>query len=245
MPNIQFEIKELCDEFQLMQELASSFLREESLPILEAVGKSLTDLKSRRSPLRLEAKPDRPIKTRDSEGKYEKGEGGGYCVRAELYFVWELQPIIKPKSHRYAEVSGKASTVTKLYVNGSSSEIAHWRLEIGDNNSPGFYFHAQIPEAFIQDDGMWPKWLPVPRLPVPPFTPMLALEFVLGEIFQDEWPEYLERRSTKSNVGQWRKIHMDRFRKYLEWQQKAVGGSASPLMALKRAIPKSNIFIPA
>lgn len=238
-----------------MKELAASFLREESLPILDAVGESLTGLGSRRSPLRLEAKPDRPIKTKDSEGKYEKGGGGVYCVRAELCFIWELQPIAGRKGHRYVEVSGKASTVTKLYVNvnGSSSEIAHWRLEIGDSNSPGSYFHAQIPETFNQgdgtcnrDDGMWPEWLSVPRLPAPPFTPMLALEFVLGEIFQDKWPDYLKDRSTNSNVGQWRNIHMNRFRKYLEWQQQeTVGGSASPLMALKQAIPESDIFISA
>lgn len=156
MPNIQFKIKELYDEFRLMKELAASFLREESLPILDTVGERLTGLRSHRSPLRLEAKPDRPIKTKDSEGKYEKSGGGGYCVRAELCFIWELQPITGPKGNRHVEVSGKASTVTKLYadVNGSSSEIAHWRLEIGDSNSPGFYFHAQMPEALNQDNDM-------------------------------------------------------------------------------------------
>ena len=228
-----------------MRQLASSFLLEESLPILGALYDSFTDLSKYKSSVLLEAKPDRPIKTIYSEGEYEKGGGGTYCIRAELCFVWELQPITGRRSHRYLEVSGKASTVTRLYVNvsGSSSEIAHWRLEIGDSNSPGFHFHAQVPEALNQDDGMWPKWLPVPRLPVPPFTPMLALEFVLGEIFQDRWPAHLNSRSTDGNVEYWRKIHEKRFLKYFEWQRKTIGESTSPLISLKEAKPGSEVFI--
>lgn len=256
MPNIQFEIKELRDEFRLMRGLAEPFLKEESSQILDALCDNLRSFENYKGPMRLEATPDRPIKTRDSKGKYAKGGRGNYCIQAELYFLWELRPIARQSSrrgHRRVQIAGKASTVTKLYVNidGSSSEIAHWRLEIGDSDSPGFYFHAQMPETLdqdgdtiYQDDDMWPKWLPVPRLPVLPFTPMLALEFVLGEIFQDEWPRHINDQSAKSDVGQWRNIYMSRFRKYLEWQQEAVGRSASPLMALKQAVPKSDIFIP-
>lgn len=248
MSNIQFEIKELLNEFQLMRQLAKPFLREESLLILDELNGNLKNLRRYKGTMQLEVKPDRPIKTKYSEGKYEKGGGGRHCIQAELCFVWELKPITRQASrrvHRHVQLSGKASTVTTLYAkrDGSSSKIAHWRLEIGDSSSPGFYFHAQIPETLNPDDGMWPKWLPVPRLPVPPFTPMLALEFVLGEIFQDEWPAHLNSRSIKTAAGQWRNIHKNRFSRYFEWHQQATVESVSPLIALKQAKPRSEMFI--
>jgi len=250
--NIQFEIRQLLDEFELMKELASDFLQECSLPVFDEIRSSLNSLKSYGdNSMRLEARSNRPIVTKTSKGQYDRKSS--YPVYAELCFVWDLEPVIeksRPKPHRYVQLSGIASTVTQLYVEkeGSPSKIAHWRLEIADSQSPGSYFHAQIPDTLKGSkniDGMWPSWLPVPRLSVPPFTPMLALEFVLGELFQDKWPEHLNSQSTSRTVGRWRNIHQGRFSSYFKWQQEVIGKSVSPLVALKQAKPESDIFLPA
>lgn len=235
-----------------MRQLSASFLRDDSIPILWELHSNLQELQSYSGPVQLVVKPDRPIITRISSGEYEKGRNrkGRYSIYAELCFVWELRPLAKQssqKGRRRVQVSGLASTVTKLYKseNESSSKIAHWRLEFGDNDSPGSYFHAQIPETLnkSRSHDMWPKWLPVPRIPVPPFTPMLALEYVLGEIFQDEWSDHLNQISDRNIVGQWYNIQRKRLKRYYEWQQEEVDGSASPLIALKEAKPKPEIFL--
>ena len=64
----------------------------------------------------------------------------------------------------------------------------------------------------------WPHWLPVPRLPIPALTPMLALEFTLAEIFQDCWPRHLA--SGGYEVDKWRALQQRRYVSYFEWQKK-------------------------
>ena len=52
---------------------------------------------------------------------------------------------------------------------------------------PGCFFHASIlGESKIEGD-LFPKSLSVPRFPSIFFTPVGVMEFVLGELFQQEW----------------------------------------------------------
>lgn len=242
-----------------MRKLAEPFLRSDSLGVLDELHLQLQGLRQRKEPLLLEVNPSWPIRTIDSNGGYERNEGGKHkSMHAELVLAWEFRPLGQSSkragAHRYVEVAGKASTVATLHVSHThgSSIIASWRMEFGDDNSPGAYFHVQIPNTLTsesdEDDSpnesqMWPEWLPVPRLPIPAFTPMLALEFVLAEIFQDRWPEHLD--SGPYEIGEWRTLQRRRLSAYFKWQQDNSNSDdePSPLLAVKNAKPFPALFL--
>ena len=258
---LQFEVCELIEEVELMRKLAENFLDEGTADVLKKVAEQLGTLRSRREggKTNVSVSPRWPIKTIPCEGGYERNNGGTYkCLFAELTFKWELRPLgqasRKPQARRLVEVAGIASTVARLKINheGQPIEVASWRMEFGDDVSPGAFFHAQIPDASETSQqehqagtmGKWPHWLPVPRLPIPALTPMLGLEFTLAEIFQDRWPDHLASGGFEAN--KWRTLQQRRFVKYFEWQKGNAKSSksGSPILDTKRAKPDWNMFLP-
>ena len=107
-----------------------------------------------------------------------------------------------------------------------------WRLELGADNAPGCYVHAQI--LGESNCSPFPKSVPIPRLPSIFITPMSAVEFVLGELFQDVW-----RRTTAGNSGpeqRWKALQKERLERLLAWYQRELTSPlASPWMTLKEA----------
>ena len=257
---IQFEVNELIDEVDLMRKLAIAFLEEDTAGVLMNVVAQLETLRYCRDAIPISVGPKWPIRTIACNGGYERGDGGAYKdLFAELVFQWQLRPLGRASrragAERRVEVAGIASTVARLKINdgGTVVDIASWRMEFGDDQSPGAFFHAQIPdapEASGQEDRIaspfrkWPHWLPVPRLPIPALTPMLALEFTLAEIFQDRWPKHLAAGGYE--VYKWRELQRRRYVSYFEWQRKnaETSGPGSAVLAAKRAMPDSNIFLP-
>ena len=243
-----------------MRKLAEPFLRPDSLGVLDNLYSQLEGLRHRTAPLRLEVFPSWPIRTIECNGGYERDEGGKHkSLHAELVLAWEFRPLgqssKKPTADRLVEIAGKASTVATLHVTHAekSSKLASWRMEYGDDKSPGAYFHVQIPDSLTSGSGsdaplqefeMWPSWLPVPRLPIPAFTPMLALEFVLAEIFQNRWPDYLA--SGPYELGEWRNLQRRRLSAYFQWQHDNSEDDAAitPLVGTKNAKPPSSLFLP-
>ena len=243
-----------------MRRLAEPFLRSDSLGVLDELHSQLESLRYRMEPLRVEVLPSWPIRTVECNGGYERSKGGEHkSLHAELVLVWEFRPLgqssKKPKANRLVEIAGKASTVATLHVTHAeeSSKLASWRMEYGDFESPGAYFHVQIPDTLaggsdpdilLQTFGMWPSWLPVPRLPIPAFTPMLALEFVLAEIFQDGWPAHLA--SGLYELGEWRNLQRRRLSAYFQWQRDNSENEAAitPLVGTKNAKPPPSLFLP-
>ena len=243
-----------------MRRLAEPFLRSDSLGVLDNLYSQLEGLRYRTAPLRLEVPPSWPIRTIECNGGYERNEGGEHkSLHAELVLAWEFRPLgqssKKRQADRLVEIAGKASTVATLHVSHAeeSLKLASWRMECGDDESPGAYFHVQIPDTLTSDsDGdvplqkfeMWPSWLPVPRLPIPAFTPMLALEFVLAEIFQNRWPAHLA--SGPYELGEWRNLQRRRLSAYFRWQRDNSDNEAAitPLVGTKNAKPPSSLFLP-
>ena len=265
---LQFELRELTEEVKLMRKLAANFLDTGTGDVLKNVEDQLETLYSRREGaiVSVGVSPSRPIKTIPCEGGYERGCGGAYKnLFAEIVFKWQLQPLgqasKKPKSqaskkrkeNRRVAVAGIASTVARLKINHEREtvDVASWRMEFGDDVSPGAFFHAQIPDTLETSQqehqadtiGKWPHWLPVPRLPIPALTPMLGLEFTLAEIFQDRWPQHLASGGFEAN--KWRVLQQSRFVKYFEWQKENAEKSASgsPILDTKRAKPDWNMFL--
>jgi hypothetical protein len=79
----------------------------------------------------------------------------------------------------------------------------------------------------------------VPRIPTLFVTPMAALEFLLGELFQDRWAEHVS--ADRDDVRHWRSTQEDTLIRVLEWKaQKIRTGIGSPWIALKRAKPEED-----
>ena len=237
-----------------MRNMAIGFLAEDAIALLEQLENQIEVLHHHSQATAISINPNRPIITRECNGGYERNCGGKRKdLFGELFFKWELRPVGTSKMKHEAAVIGIASSVARLKINhqGAETVIASWRMELGDSASPGTFFHAQIPDTFPaaapMDDStspqMWPAWLPVPRIPIPAMTPMLALEFLLAEIFQDRWPKHMA--SGGYEVAEWRALQRDRYVKFFEWQRKnaQASGQGSPLLAMKSAKPPRDMFV--
>ena len=92
------------------------------------------------------------------------------------------------------------------------------------------------------DEPPFPKSLPIPRLPSIFVTPMSAVEFVLGELYQDEWA-----KASAQNIHDaqfWRTLQKRRLRSLFSWCQGVLKHStSSPWVALKTEKPKGNEFL--
>ena len=251
---LRYKINELIKEVRLMRNMANGFLAEDAVALLRQLEEQIELLHHRTQLTTISINPKRPIITRQCKGGYERDCGGKRKdLFGELFFKWELQPVGAAKKKHQAAVIGIASSVARLKINhqGEATVIASWRMELGDNSSPGTFFHAQIPDTFqgnapmdaSPSPPMWPSWLPVPRLPIPAMTPMLALEFLLAEIFQDRWPKHMA--SGGYDVDEWRALQRDRYVKFFEWQRKnaQASGQGSPLLAMKAAKPPRDMFV--
>ena len=94
---------------------------------------------------------------------------------------------------------------------------------LGQGDAPGCYFHTQI--LGDRDESPFPKAVPIPRFPSPFVTPMAAVEFALGELFQDKWQE--EARQARDPQRRWRSIQQRRWSSLLMWQNDLVTRRAS------------------
>jgi hypothetical protein len=117
-------------------------------------------------------------------------------------------------------------------------EIAMWRMEIGDSNSPGCHFHVQILGQTA--DFPFPKTLSVPRLPSLMMTPAATVEFVLAELFQDEWAKHIARNGP--HLNRWSAIQKGRWISLLNWKLDLVKNGINPWTAIKSAKPTSKLF---
>ncbi len=73
------------------------------------------------------------------------------------------------------------------------------------------------------------------------FTPMDALEFVLAELFQDDWAQHVAKENDA--IRNWAGCQKDRLIKLLRWQQDRLEkNSGSPWTALKAAKPHASLL---
>ena len=243
-----------------MRKLAANFLDESTPEVLKGVTEQLKTLRNRRegATVSVGVNPSWPIKTIPCDGGYKRNNGGTQKgLFAEIVFQWQLRPLgpasKKRQANRRVEVAGITSTVVRLKIKHEEVivDVASWRMEFGDDQSPGAFFHAQIPDTLETSHqehqagtiGKWPHWLPVPRLPIPALTPMLGLEFTLAEIFQDSWPDHLA--SGGFEVEHWSTLQQRRFVNYFEWQKRNAEKSVfgSPILDTKRAKPDCDMFL--
>ena len=139
---------------------------------------------------------------REQPRVYEPGGGGAEDVIGEITSSWAISPWTDKSLKRGTLVpifrlTGNASIRVRILrenaVNAEVTELAMWRMELGAEESPGCFFHIQV--LGHKETPPFPASLSVPRLPALAFTPMAALEFLLGELFQAAWRGALRSRN--------------------------------------------------
>ena len=241
MAGLRFKIAELERETKALKAMGTEFLDSQSVWALDEFLSNLRSIggASETSVCTLELKS---LRTTPSTN-YEPGSRqGGKKVHAAISGTWELRPLGNPRnSRREIEFCGNASTRIELYESDvSATRLAMWRLELGTEASPGCYVHAQI--LGDADQPPFPKSVSIPRLPSIFVTPMSAVEFALGELFQDRWARVAAKDS--SDAQYWRARQKYRLGRLFSWYQSELGSPlSSPWMGLKEANPDGGLFL--
>ena len=244
---LQFPWRELADETSSLRTMATDlFVSDGPLKALERRLERIAEMSAERDRL-LVLDPLLTKPTRD----YERGsKSGGPEIYAYVTGNWELRPVGSMRRNRMVAFTGTASAVVELWPaecqwreeQEEGSRLAMWRIELGAQDSPGCYFHCQV--LGDRAESPFPKNVPIPRLPSPFVTPMAAVEFVLGELFQDQWPRTASRAN--SSHQRWRAIQRGRWSSLLNWQKQTLDlDGSSPWMILKEAKPPDDLFVPS
>ena len=236
MAGLRFKIAELEREIKAMETMGEEFFESRTLWTLKDLLRDLQSIggaqKGKARPLELQC-----LHTIPSD-QYEAGSRrGGKKIHAVISGKWQLRPLEK----REIEFCGIASTRIELYASENSDKrLAMWRLELGAEDSPGCYVHAQI--LGDSDKPPFPEFVPIPRLPSLFVTPMSAVEFVLGELFQDKWPEVTA--SGDPEVKNWRALQKKWLQSLFSWYRREMEKTDfSSWIALKQAKPAEGMFL--
>lgn len=245
MADLSFGFIPFLRELDAIQELAGKLLERHALDVVLPQYKAQIE-SLRSTPVtgtsRFVISDEDPITTRPNGGSHESG-GKGVAIFATVSSVWEVIRVPPNKKSRPADefrLAGNASTRVRIYrtEDGAVTEWAMWRMEIGDEASPGCHFHVQV--LGESADPPFPKLLPVPRLPSLIITPASVLEFVLGELFQVQWEKEMLRQ--EAALDRWTPVQQHRMRRLLDWHLGLVEKGPSPWLAMKKAKPSGDLF---
>ena len=236
MAGFRFKIVELQRETKSLQTMGEKFLDSQTSWALERFSSNLQSIGDVRGGIARTLELER-LRTSPSTD-YESGSRhGGIEIYAVISGTWDLLPL----QNRKIEFCGNASTRIEVYAsNDSKKRLAMWRLEVGSEDSPGCYVHAQILGDL--NEPPFPKSVPIPRLPSIFITPMSAVEFVLGELFQDKWAKVTAENTDAAQY--WRALQQKRLQRLLSWYQSTLKNSrSSPWMTLKAAKPDGQLLL--
>lgn len=234
-----FQSRKLQQQLRDMQQLCSPFLASESLSALDSAADRLEY--AHKPKFSWQIPLDLPLRTKTSFGNYEPDGNGGHNVEGHLSFIWELEKV----DNAHVRLCGTASTrVTIVKTNGDEPiPLMCWCFDVGDACSPGTHFHVQIKDyvSDTSDDGSFD----VPRFPSIIATPADCLDFLLGELFQDDWPQH--QRASHAKLARVRAQQEERVKKALAEQAQALeeAPDLSALMSLKLWKPHEKLFVPA
>ncbi len=243
---LHFHFRDLVEEIRILRDISRPFIASSSTGALPQLAEDLEGI--------WMADPTRDLRweladlwTTDSKGEYERGEReGGRPIRACVSGTWQVKPLgpigkkPKEKHKRCLMFTGIASTRVRIYyADNPDPPIAMWRMELGDTDSPGCYFHVQV--LGEEEVPPFPKTVPVPRFPTLFITPMGVIEYVLGEIFQNRWAR---TAMEDGNARRWASLQKERLTQLLDWQQHTIKNTlTSPWVALKEAKPSATMFL--
>jgi len=243
MSELKFKFAEFSQEIKSMQKLARKHI--DTRRGWDVFGQLRSDLDNIRicaegRKYKWGISPKNPLTTKPSSCYLRKVP---FPVYAEITSIWEIEPIGRSRKPKPTfRLVGIASTSIQLFQeinNAAPRKVGLWRMEIGDSLSPGCHFHVQIEGQ--TDTVPFPKNVPVPRLPGYIATPLSALGFVLGELFQEEWAKEMSR--DRDELSMWRGIQKERFDRLFKWQRETVQDTRlCPWVALKKMKPPETLF---
>ncbi|MCH7479622.1 MAG: hypothetical protein IIA14_16165 [SAR324 cluster bacterium] len=237
MAGLQFEIAELVKEIKALRDISKGFLEPGTIGKLDEIKVLIEQIWNASEGSEFSLKFE-DLKTVPSKGAYEwGGRRGGLSVYALISGRWDVKLLGyssgkgKTRAGRKLEFCGNVSTTVEVRESGNNNCVVKWNMDIATTDSPGCYFHIQIPNQ-----------IPIPRIPSLFVTPMGAIEFVIGEMFQEEWEKATSGGT--ANPAYWRALQAKRLKTLLLWQRGVLEGILStPWMALKRAKPNGELFL--
>ncbi|MEM9368761.1 MAG: hypothetical protein AAGD07_22450 [Planctomycetota bacterium] len=240
---IKFRYADMQRELERMQTLTQEFISEDSRWVF---GRCLENLENIRCAKQnrvhqFEINKECPLKTISSEGEYRASQKErGISVFGTLSFRMGLENPHRGKNRQSDfHLVGEATTSIQIFNSETDKLVARWQIEAGDATSPGCHFHSAANQ--YSEDGIFPEWLKVPRLPSVLLTPMDGLEFLLGELFQTRWREHVSVESEVRNS--WAKLQGDRIKRILTWSLSQVSDpETTAWMDLKRAKPPLGLL---
>jgi len=127
---------------------------------------------------------NRPVTTLPTR-QYQRDGRGQYDVYARIAWGWMLT-VRKRNAKEFALCDLTSTRVDVMRRMPAGDEpLISWVMDVGDDGSPGAHFHMQVkdvpPQAGVSE-------FDVPRIPILFVTPAEQLDFILGELFQEEWP---------------------------------------------------------
>lgn len=236
---LEFSFAHMEEEVKNMRATAKAFLDSDGVSYELVIQNWLQALISIRDsacdrPFTWQIPEDSPIKTKVSEGSYEaRRPHRGRPVVGTLCANWEIRASAERPRQTFRLVGLASTKVQILGVEGSEGlrPLVKWQFEVGDHQSPGCHFHVGIASA-----------LPVPRLPTMLVTPMDALDFLLGELFQTEWRQKVAQESDAVNI--WARHQKTRLTNLLHWQTEQLEHSeGSPWVFLKHSKPRRDVLM--
>lgn len=247
--SLHFVFQDVLDEIDSIAKVTKDFVAPQSAAVLPQLRATLESIQNSRSPAVVSwgIQESYPLRTVESVGQYEPGDGGGHIVVAEITSRWDVACVVdaaKPhKVPKQFSLEGVASTrvrILEIGHEGVENELAMWRMEVGDHQSPGCHFHVQVlGEAHHQ---LFPHSFPVPRFPSVIVTPMAVLEFALAELFQDDWKKHAAIES--ADMQRWKPIQQRRLLELLRWQEQCIrDATGSPWTSFKARKPLPGMFL--
>lgn len=240
-----FDVADLRREAQAFKDISSKFIDVRTQHVLDGCIAQLNQhALSADGSSSWEIRMDNPLRSIPSRGEYEPGGEGGMNVYAQMTFIWQIRPARHPGEStklgaKRMAISGIASTLISVRSCEDDQEHAMWRMEVASPDGPGAFFHVQV--LGQEASGPFPKSMPVPRFPSVLNTPFAAMEFALGELFQDEWARRAQQDRTSRN---WGKIQRKRHSQHLKWALSVVdNANGSPWSAWKAAKPSQDLFL--
>ena len=172
----------LQQELNFCHTLASQYFERESKFKLKNAADQLDFIsKSPISTYKWQIDKANPLQIKCNDGHHEIS-GAGKNLQGRISFIWGLRKI----NTQTLELVGNASTIVAIHECTDSEvkddHILKWKVDVATKpDAPGPAFHIQIDN---------PENVPVPRFPSLLFSPADCLDFLLGELFQDEWKSH-------------------------------------------------------
>ena len=242
----EFYLQSLHHELEKLAKIGSDFLAIGATNILRQNAAELRAFGDSRSTQekcwRIRDEQHLLVRTIATRG-FEPGNNGGYDVCGELAFTWGVTLTEStrngPFNRKCFRVTGNASTQVRIVRCDTNVTIAQWQFEIGAGGSPGTFFHVGVGHTGGE---LFPNDLPVPRIPALLVTPTDALDFLLGELFQTEWPQANAVENDDTRL--FGRLQHARLEHMLKWYLGGLtprAGVGSAWMTLKRTKPRTDL----